>query len=63
MRRYKVVRCPRCKTWHITYAEKTFKCRRCGKTYPMSALKIYYSSDNFDTAYHALVSLSVKKKA
>jgi len=36
--RYKVVVCPRCLRPAITYAEKSYRCRVCGRTSSMAKL-------------------------
>jgi len=43
--RFKVVRCPRCRTWQVIEATKTFKCKFCGYSTELKKLNIFYQTD------------------
>ena len=51
---YKIVRCPNCKNYAMTSADKAFKCIICSKTSDISKLKIYFSSDSPQAATQVL---------
>lgn len=53
---YKLIKCPNCKKFQITSAEKTFKCINCLKSKTIKNMKIYYENENPN-----LVSIALKK--
>ena len=41
---YKLVKCPKCRRYQITYAEKTFKCKFCGYSTKITKIRIWFKS-------------------
>jgi len=46
MMKYKVVKCPKCFKFQITYATDRFKCKFCGYSTKLSKLNIFYQSND-----------------
>lgn len=42
----RVVKCRNCYEFQMTTANKTFKCVKCNKSFPIQNLKIYFESDS-----------------
>jgi hypothetical protein len=43
---YKIVKCPNCKNYAMTSADKVFKCIICSKTTDITKMKIHFQSDS-----------------
>ena len=43
---YRVVRCPYCKTYQLTSAQKSFGCVSCGKSKSITKMRILFQSEN-----------------
>jgi len=45
LKKYKVVKCPKCYRFQITYARDRFKCKFCGYSTELKKLNIFYQTD------------------
>ena len=62
MVRWKVVRCPHCRSYAVTRAEKVFKCPKCGRKFSMKVMPVLWWSFDYHECWNKKVEFEVKSR-